>query len=233
VKDTNILDDNIGSIELLWVAGSDCEVVNDARESTGKRITEMQESDKKFLVWLLSQNPPHSSPLRGSILKFHVKCPLFVARQWWKHVVGSTVLEGQSGWNEYSLRYSEPKLEFYLLPQYHSQDTKNRQLSGDKLDDAAQWESARMDEAFSYLSALVYKRKRELGVSKEESRQTLPVNLYTSFVWTCSLEAAIHFVKLRDEHTAQKEISLYASFVKRVIIEMFPVVSSVVFKGSL
>ena len=97
------LDDGKSLVMLVDSMGTDLSVVNDARQSFENRSEEWAAKDAKLIGYLAREG--HTSPFRGVVFKFHVKCPLFVARQWWKHVIACTYVDDQLGWNEKSYRY--------------------------------------------------------------------------------------------------------------------------------
>jgi thymidylate synthase (FAD) len=146
------------------------------------------------------------------VFKWFVKAPLFVARQWWKHTVACTYVDDQLGWNEKSYRYcSAEDAEFYMPSVFLQQSESNRQASAGPLSDEAQ-ERARLAYARGLWAAKeAYEELLAMGVSKEQARAVLPPAMYTSFVWTCSLQALLHFISLRvDKQSAQGEIVAYA-----------------------
>jgi thymidylate synthase (FAD) len=112
-KKLSVLDH--GFVELIDTLGDDLTVVNAARVSFGKRKTELDEGDKKLITYLARHE--HWSPFRHVQLQFHCKVPEFVARQWYKHVVGIAYTDGASvdhAWNEISLRYVDAsEFQFY------------------------------------------------------------------------------------------------------------------------
>jgi thymidylate synthase (FAD) len=184
-------------------------VVNDARQSFDAESTEWSEADGKLLRYLAKHH--HTSPFRGVVFKWQVKAPLFIARQWWKHTVASTFVDDQLGWNEKSFRYcAADEAEFYIPIEFLQQSDNNRQASAGPL--------ASKDQplAFAQYAQAVEACKQAyaglllMGVSKEQARAVLPSALYTSFVWTCSLQALFHFISLRIGKGAQGEIVAYA-----------------------
>jgi thymidylate synthase (FAD) len=125
--------------------------------------------------------------------------------------VASTFVDDQLGWNERSFRYcSAEDAEFYTPKQFAKQSTSNRQASEGLLEGN--------DEALAqqlYAQALqgciqAYEGLLLTGVSKEQARGILPPCMYTSFTWTCSLQALLHYISLRIGHGAQGEIAAYA-----------------------
>ena len=203
------LGDGKSSLRLLDSMGNSLSVVNDARQSFAAESAEWTERDGKLLRYLAKHH--HTSPFRGVVFKWSVKAPLFIARQWWKHTVASTFVDDQLGWNEKSFRYcAADEAEFYIPLEFLQQSEDNRQASAGPLPSRSQAlalvQYAQAVEACkqAYAGLLL------IGVSKEQARAILPSALYTSFVWTCSLQALFHFVSLRIGHGAQGEIVAYA-----------------------
>ena len=203
------LDDGKSLVMLVDSMGNSLSIVNDARQSFGASSETFSEKDDKLVRYLAREH--HTSPFRGVVFKWHVKAPLFIARQWWKHTVASTFVDDQLGWNEKSFRYcSAEDAEFYTPKQFAKQSTSNRQASEGLLEGN--------DEALAqqlYAQALqgciqAYEGLLLAGVSKEQARAILPSALFTSFTWTCSLQALLHFIGLRAGHGAQGEIAAYA-----------------------
>ncbi len=203
------LGDGKSSLRLLDSMGNSLSVVNDARQSFAAESAEWTERDGKLLRYLAKHH--HTSPFRGVVFKWSVKAPLFIARQWWKHTVASTFVDDQLGWNEKSFRYcAAEEAEFYVPIEFLQQSEDNRQASEGTL--AADKQSLALVQ---YVHALhtcqrAYDGLLLTGVSKEQARAILPSALYTSFVWTCSLQALFHFISLRIGKGAQGEIVAYA-----------------------
>ena len=203
------LQDGTSEVRLLDFMGNSLSVVNDARQSFEKASADWSEKDAKLLNYLAREH--HTSPFRGVVFKWFVKAPLFVARQWWKHTVACTYVDDQLGWNEKSYRYcSAEDAEFYMPSTFLQQSESNRQASAGPLPDDAQ-EQAKLAYASGLWAAkAAYEDLLTMGVSKEQARAVLPAAMYTSFVWTCSLQALLHFVSLRKGDGAQGEIVAYA-----------------------
>lgn len=197
-------------VMLIDSMGDSLSVVNDARQSFDKRKEQWDDKDEKLLNYLAREH--HTSPFRGVVFKWHIKAPLFIARQWWKHTIASTYVDDQLGWNEKSFRYcSAEDASFYIPSLFLRQSDNNRQASAGPLEDAKQWPAQDMYRKALLACVGAYEGLLEMGVSKEQARAVLPAALMTSFVWTCSLQALLHFISLRiDAKTAQTEIAAYA-----------------------
>jgi thymidylate synthase (FAD) len=203
------LSDGKSLVSLVDFMGNSLSIVNDARQSFGARSEQWSDRDAKLLSYLAANR--HTSPFRGVVFKWQVKAPLFIARQWYKHTIASTYVDDQLGWNEQSFRYcSAENAEFYTPKQFARQSQSNRQASEGLLEGN---EEALAQQV--YAQALqgciqAYEALLLTGVSKEQARAILPPCMYSSFVWTCSLQALLHFITLRLGKGAQGEIISYA-----------------------
>ena len=202
-----------GFVELVDHMGSDLSVVNAARVSFGKKKETFNGRDKKLIAYLWKHK--HTSPFRHASVQFHIKAPIFVLRQWMKHQVGCS-------WNEISGRYVEFDYEYYTPKHFRVQSKDNKQGSEGSVDPKTEklaqeiyWDTC--DSAMQSYTALL-----GMGVAKEQARMILPVSLYSECYWTCSLQAVMHFIALRDESHAQWEIQEYARGVKELIKPLFP-----------
>lgn len=215
------LNDGISSLRLLDYMGSSLDIVNDARQSFDAESPKFSSRDQKLLNYLVAHK--HTSPFRGVVFKWHVKAPLFVARQWWKHVIGGNYANDQLGWNEKSFRYCSADDEQYYMPnQFREQSPSNKQASLGPLSPSRQTEAeAAYTQAIDAIKSS-YKALLDAGVSKEQARGILPVCHYTSFVWTCSLQALLHFISLRASHDAQGEIRAYADGLANIAYSIVP-----------
>lgn len=204
------LADGKSKVALVDFMGSSLSIVNDARQSFDNRKEQWEEKDEKLLRYLAKHH--HTSPFRGVVFKWFVKAPLFVARQWWKHTVASTYVDDQLGWNEKSFRYcSAENEEFYVPTIFKKQAENNRQASDGALGDNDQQLALAQYAQAVEVCKQAYSGLISTGVSKEQARGILPTCHYTSFVWTCSLQALLHFISLRKNlETAQGEICMYA-----------------------
>lgn len=214
-----------GFVELVDALGTDLTVVNAARVSFGKRKTELSDGDKKLIKYLAVHQ--HWSPFRHVQLQFHCKVPEFVARQWYKHVVGIAYSEAPTvdhAWNEISLRYVDAsEFEFYTPQGFRKQSEDNKQASMDELvEDPGETLLNRYrnqcQSAFDLYEDMVL-----AGVAKEQARGVLPLNIYTEFYWTASLQAVVNFVKLRKHPGAQFEIREFADAIESLTNQVVPV----------
>ncbi len=226
-------------------AGSDLTVVNAARVSYGGRSQEFGDNDAKLLQYLAKNK--HMSPFRHPQISFHLKAPEMMMRQAYKHVVGIawTPQNGRivdHAWNEISGRYVMYD-DVYEPVEFRPQSETNKQGSEDG-DLSGEWttlafypddDDERMTVREAYNSAIdvckgVYQALVDAGVAKEQARLVMPFATFTEVIWTCSLEAVIHFIGLRDHVHAQSEIRDFASAVKDLTAERFPVSMDVLLK---
>jgi thymidylate synthase (FAD) len=192
-----------GFVALLDYMGGDIDIVKAARVSYGAG-TKKKMSDRSLLRYLLNHN--HTSPFEMVELKFHVRLPIFVARQLIRHRTANV--------NEYSLRYSMPSMQFYM-PQDElmgQQNKKNKQGRAEPVmkEQALYIKSAwtRLQEGSSELyEAMV---DPDVDLARELARMHLPLSLYTEWYWKIDLHNLFHFLKLRADAHAQEEIQAFA-----------------------
>ncbi|CDK30853.1 FAD-dependent thymidylate synthase [Candidatus Babela massiliensis] len=209
-KKLDPLEDNISSLELIRVSGSDLDIVNAARVSYGKVSTEVNERDEKLINYLMQYD--HTSPFEHNQLSFRVKCPIYVSRQWMRHRMNS--------YNEISYRYVKADLEFYIPKNWRYQDKNNKQGStGSFVDEnLTQIYKDSIEKIMKNYELLL-----EKGVSREQARGLLPLATYTEFIYTCNLHSLMHFLKLRLSKDAQYEIRAYAKGLLELAKPHFPV----------
>lgn len=207
------LGDGVSSLSLLRTAGSDLDIVNAARVSFGGMSDTFGTRDEKLIHYLLSHQ--HTSPFEHTHMVFHVKLPIYIARQWVRHRIGVS-------YNEVSGRYTQVPLEFYIPQQWRVQDKVNRQ--GSVRADIPEGQEC-FDSYKKLLEAAgkTYDNLLQAGVAKELARGVLPLCTYTQFIFTCNLVSLFHFVKLRYDHHAQWEIQQYAKGMLELSYAYFPI----------
>jgi thymidylate synthase (FAD) len=215
-----ILGDRDSSITLTDVLGSDLKVVNAARVSFDSSSEALTLRDTHLLDYLIAHD--HWSPFRGVVFTFKVSCPLAIARQWYKHTIASSFLDVQNQWNEVSMRYTPQQDSFYCPVRFRRQASDNKQGSEGFISAEIQGEAR--DAYLNALSILhqTYDYLLEIGVAKEQARFILPMATYTSFIWTVSLQALLHFIYLRNNKDAQKEIQEYAYSLRDLTFPFVP-----------
>ncbi len=200
-----------GFVRLVAHLGGDPGVVEAARVSYAG-TSKGEEKDRKLISYLLEHQ--HMTPFEHSVFKFHVKTPIFVARQWFRHRWAS--------YNEISYRYTEVRDEFYMPLSWRAQDAKNKQGSVAAATSIDQEEAGRILRETVELSQKAYHRLIEMGVAREMARMALPVNLYTEFYWTVNARSLMNFLVLRADKHAQLEIQAYAEALAEFFAAAMP-----------
>src|ERR687898_175774 len=204
-----------GFVRLDDAMATDLSVVNAARVSFARRKEEMDESDEGLIRFLMRDR--HGTPFEHNSFRFHVCAPIFVAREWMRHRIGS--------FNEFSMRYAKATDDFYVPePDYvRTQVGKPGAYSFDPVSpDVA--ETTRDELRAVYEAAFTaYERLVELGVARELARCVMPVGAYTEFYWTVNARALMNFVSLRAAETAQREIRRYAEACEHFLAEQMPI----------
>ncbi len=214
-----------GFVRVVDYMGTDSAIVQAARVSYGKGTKKMRE-DEGLIRYLLRHR--HTTPFEMCEIKFHIKLPIFVARQWIRHRTANV--------NEYSGRYSVMDREFYVPRQEHlaAQSTSNRQGRGNTLQGL---EAERALEILSGDAKRAYEHYEELlngneegdvfdeekqGLARELARMNLPVNFYTQWYWKIDLHNLMHFLALRADAHAQYEIRAYADVMIDLLKDWVP-----------
>ena len=220
-----------GFLKLLDTFGDELTIVNAARVSFGVVKEELDQKDIKLIKYLYKHK--HFSPFRHLMFRFHIKAPEFVMRQWYKHVVGAETTSSYAtkdhAWNEISGRY-KPVDDFYMPKIWRKQSASSKQASDGIFDDESNDEINDLFMNYMAASVHVYEEMIKKGVAKEEARIVLPLNQYTEVIWTCSAQALLNFIELRDEPTAQVEIRDYAVKMREIVKQKFPVLYDVWFE---
>ncbi len=212
-----------GYIELIETFGDELTIVNAARVSFGTTKQDLSERDVKLIKYLYKHK--HMSPFRHLMFRFRIKAPEFVMRQAYKHVVGIEATSNDStkdhAWNEISGRY-KPVTEFYVPEIWRQQSTDNKQASAGPFTEEMQPTVRGVFEGAMENIMKAYENLLSMGVAREQARILLPLNQYTEVIWTCSAQALLNFIELRDEPFAQVEIREYAIVFKELLKQKFP-----------
>ncbi|HEU4450155.1 MAG TPA: FAD-dependent thymidylate synthase [Gaiellaceae bacterium] len=204
-----------GFVRLDDAMASDLSVVNAARVSFARRKDEMDDSDRGLVRFLLRER--HGTPFEHNAFRFHVRAPIFVAREWFRHRVGS--------FNEFSMRYAKATDEFYVpaAEDVRTQVGKPGAYSFEPVEPELA-EATREEMRAVYETAYAaYEHLVGLGVARELARSVIPVGAYTEFFWTVNARSLMNFVSLRASETAQREIRRYADACERFLAEEMPV----------
>ena len=204
-----------GFVRLDGVMADDLSVVNSARVSFGRRVTELGDADAGLIRFLMRER--HGTPFEHNSFRFHIRCPIFVAREWFRHRVGS--------FNEFSMRYARATDDFYVPEpdDVRTQVGKPGAYTFEPVDPGVA-EQTREELRAVYDAAFeTYERLVELGVARELARCVLPVGAYTEFYWTINARSLMNFVSLRASETAQREIRRYAEACEVFLAEKMPI----------
>ena len=205
-----------GFVRLDAVMADDLSVVNSARVSFDRRDSELTDAGIGLINFLMWER--HGTPFEHNAFRFHVKCPIFVAREWFRHRVGS--------FNEFSARYTEMPPEYYL-PSNHNVRTQTGKPGAYIFEPLG--DEAYRDNAVHAMSVAVktsirtYNNLLEGGVAKELARVVLPVTMYTQFYWTVNARSLMNFLGLRTHETAMLEIRQYADDIEGFFVDQMPV----------
>lgn len=197
-------------VRLVDHMGNDSSIVQAARVSYGDGTKTVNE-DRQLIRYLMRH--AHTTPFEMVDFKFHVKAPIFVARQWLRHRTASV--------NEISARYSVVREEYWTPDEYRKQSTINKQCSEDGGfvdDDALTSQKHSCELAFD-----VYEGLLDRGISRELARTHLPQSTMTEFYWKINLHNLFHFLHLRMDSHAQKEICDLARDVFYLIRPIVPI----------
>jgi len=206
-KPINCLDK--GFVRLVDIMGDDSAIVQAARVSYGAGTKSVNE-DEGLIRYLIRHR--HTSPFEMVEYKFHIKLPIFIARQWIRHRTANV--------NEYSGRYSEMKDEFYIpdIDQIRTQSSLNKQgRSEERLNSESAATIASMlnvSQRHLYEEYLYY---LEQNTAREIARINLPLSTYTEWYWKIDLHNLFHFLELRLDSHAQYEIRIYADKIAEIV----------------
>lgn len=182
-------------VELIDHFGSDNMIVDVARVSYDKKADNYpNEQNIKLIRYLW--NHKHSSPFRHPQFQFRIECPIYVERQLFKHQVGISI-------NSISGRYVDFSDSYDTISEWRKQSKNSKQGSEGKVDN--QLACKKIETRVIDTCKEAYSMLLDLGVSKEQARTILPLNLNTSFIWTGSLLAFMHMCSLRLKPDAQVE----------------------------
>lgn len=214
-----------GFIRVIDYMGDDASIVQAARVSYGRGTKKVNE-DKGLIDYLMRHR--HTTPFEMCEIKYHVKLPIFVARQWIRHRTANV--------NEYSARYSMMDREFYIPApsQLAAQSTENHQGRGQVLEGAeaayvldilkkdAEHNFASYEDMLNQDSQGNQKDPNRQGLARELARMNLTLNTYTQWYWKIDLHNLLHFLSLRAEGHAQYEIRVYADAMLETVKRWVP-----------
>ena len=226
-KPLNVLDH--GFVRVIDYMGDDSAIVQSARVSYGKGTKKIS-NDKGLIKYLMRHR--HSTPFEMCEIKFHVKLPIFIARQWIRHRTANV--------NEYSARYSILDKEFYIpsIENLASQSTLNNQGRGEVLTDEeasnvisilkndAEQTYSNYETLLNENSEGVVLDDNKSGIARELARMNLTLNTYTQWYWKIDLNNLLHFLTLRADDHAQYEIRAYANVMLDLVKKWVPITYS-------
>ena len=211
---------NAGELDLLDCLGNDLSIVNAAKVSFASYEEVLNDKSKGLINFLIKNK--HATPFEHVVFKFHVKCPIFVAREWFRH--------RWSSFNEMSMRYHQPENIDYYIPAYdkiRKQVGKPGAYTFEEITDPEV-----KDALYSIFQETIlqadeaYYKLIDLGIAKELARCVLPVNQYTEFIWTVNARSLMNFMCLRNDSNAQYEIAEYAREIENIFGMILPVTYS-------
>jgi len=214
-----------GFIRVIDYMGNDSSIVQAARVSYGSGTKKVNQ-DKGLINYLMRHH--HNTPFEMCDIKFHIKLPIFVARQWIRHRTASV--------NEYSARYSILGKDYYIpeRDQMAVQSKTNMQGRGDLLSEE---DAKRVAELLREDSELCYKHYEQMlnedqegntvdenapKLARELARMNLTMNYYTEWYWKINLHNLLHFLRLRADSHAQYEIRVYALAMLDIVKKWVP-----------
>ncbi len=216
-----------GFVRVVDYMGNDSSVVQAARVSYGSGTKKIN-ADTALINYLIAHR--HTTPLEMCEIKFHIKLPVFVARQWIRHRTASV--------NEYSARYSIMEDEFYIPKAQHlSAQSKINHQGRDETKVLNEQEQKMVLDILkkdstnsyqNYLKMINQNEKGEVldqdkeGLARELARMNLPLNCYTQWYWKIDLHNLLHFLNLRADSHAQYEIRVYAEIMLDIVKKWVP-----------
>ena len=215
-----------GFIRVVDYMGNDASIVQAARVSYGKG-TKKVNTDSGLIKYLMRHW--HSTPFEMCEIKYHVKLPIFIARQWIRHRTANV--------NEYSARYSILDKEFYLPDQKNlaAQSTINRQgrggvIKGDQAERVLNLLKDDAERTYKNYEEMLNQRfdgttidENKIGLARELARMNLTLNTYTQWYWKTDLLNLMNFLRLRADHHAQYEIRAYAEVMLDTLKKWVPI----------
>ena len=215
-----------GFVRVVDYMGDDSSIVQSARVSYGKGTKKIS-TDESLIKYLMRHW--HSTPFEMCEIKYHVKLPIFIARQWIRHRTANV--------NEYSARYSILDKEFYLPEPKHlaAQSQSNRQgrgniLDGEKAKKVLDLLKGDAEQTYNNYETMLNERydgttidKNSVGLARELARMNLTLNTYTQWYWKTDLLNLMNFLRLRADQHAQYEIRAYADVMLDTLKKWVPI----------
>jgi thymidylate synthase (FAD) len=209
-----------GFVRLIDFMGSDESICEAARISY-RAPSKGEEQDRKLIEYLWKNK--HTSPFEMVKMKFNIRMPLFVMRQYVRHRMQNL--------NEVSARYTELPNEFYIPKHWRKQDTKNKQGSVEDtstsfpiLDEDGRYIGTATECLIKHCddSYLLYTRMLKAGIAREMARMVLPLNIYTEIYACWDIKNLLHFITLRSDVHAQDEIRQFSNAIGEMVEKLYP-----------
>ena len=198
-----------GFVNIVDIMGDDYRILQSARVSTGGEASKGEKQDRGLIRYLYKNE--HHTPFEQVSITLHVKCPIFVARQWMRHRTMS--------YNEYSGRYSPMIDDYYTPEQFYYQSDTNHQSSGKPLEP---YQNETIINEYTDLLEDVrdtYETWLQDNIANEQARMPTSVTNYTEFYATVNLRNLFHFIELRTHYHAQYEIQVYGEALLEMLEE--------------
>jgi thymidylate synthase (FAD) len=207
-----------GFVRLDGCMADDTSVVNSARVSFARSSVvaeELSQADIGLINFLMREQ--HGTPFEHNSFRFHIKCPLFVAREWFRHRIGS--------FNEFSARYSEVPNEMFVpdLAEIRTQKGKPGAYKFEQVEMSVAIDAYEIIHEANHHAYQAYLKMLEMGVAKEVARTVLPVGMFTQFYWTVNARSLMNFLSLRTDENAQLDIRKYANAVDLLFAKEMPI----------
>ena len=215
-----------GFVRVVDYMGDDSSIVQSARVSYGKG-TKQVSTDSGLIKYLMRHR--HSTPFEMCEIKYHIKLPIFIARQWIRHRTANV--------NEYSARYSILDKEFYMPSRDHlaAQSKSNRQgrgdlINGKQADEILNILKKDAEQTYDNYELMLNERfdgsiinENNKGLARELARMNLTLNTYTQWYWKTDLLNLMNFLRLRADSHAQYEIRVYADIMLDTVMKWVPI----------
>jgi thymidylate synthase (FAD) len=217
-NDNNSISVGKGFVRLDDCMADDYSVVNSARVSFARNTedeVEMTTADAGLINFLMREQ--HGTPFEHNAFRFHIKCPVFVAREWFRHRIGS--------FNEFSARYSEVPNEMFVpeLGEIRKQTGKPGSYTFEQVEMSLAIDTFEIILKANNDAYDAYSQMLRMGIAKEVARTVLPMGMFTQFYWTVNARSLMNFLALRTDENAQLDIRKFAEAVEVLFSNEMPI----------
>ena len=217
-NDNNSISIGKGFVRLDDCMADDYSVVNSARVSFARNTeneVEMTDADAGLINFLMREQ--HGTPFEHNAFRFHIKCPVFVAREWFRHRIGS--------FNEFSARYSEVPNEMFVpeLSEIRKQTGKPGSYTFEQVEMSLAIDTFEIILKANNDAYDAYSQMLRMGIAKEVARTVLPMGMFTQFYWTVNARSLMNFLALRTDENAQLDIRKFAEAVEILFSNEMPI----------